>query len=259
MLTLNPLLSARDLTVGVAGVTFCRNLHLDVHPGDCLAILGRNGAGKSTLLSVLAGLRPPMAGEVRLDGAGYHQRGAQASARLRGWLPQSPNDAFAATVIETALIGRHPHLGRWEWESARDADIAAQALAAVGLAELAMRDVQTLSGGERQRLAIATLFCQAPRLLLLDEPLAHLDLNHQIALLQLLAARSREERVACVIVLHDPGLAARFCNRALLLFGDGETQQGTCDEVITSESMSRLFGYPLREVGEESRRWFVPV
>ncbi|HMW17433.1 MAG TPA: ABC transporter ATP-binding protein [Accumulibacter sp.] len=256
---LTPLLSAHDLTVGIAGATFCRDLQLDVQPGDCLAILGRNGAGKSTLLSVLAGLRPPLAGKVRLNGADYHQLGARASARLRGWLPQTRNDAFAATVIETALIGRHPHLGRWEWESVKDAEIARQALAAVGLTELAMRDVQTLSGGERQRLAIATLLCQDPHLLLLDEPLAHLDLNHQIAILELLATRSREQRVACVVVLHEPGLAARFCTRALLLFGDGESQQGSCDELITSEALSRLYGYPLKEVGDGPNRWFMPV
>jgi hypothetical protein len=105
--------------------------------------------------------------------------------------------------------------------------------------------VQTLSGGERQRLAIATLLAQAPQLYLLDEPLAHLDLNHQIATLELFSALAREREIACVMVLHEPGLAVRFCSHALLLFGDGSTQQGGCDEVISSESLSRLYGYPL--------------
>ncbi len=253
------LLSSSGLRVGIAGRTFCRDLALTVQPGECLAILGRNGAGKSTLLSVLAGLRAPEAGEVLLDGASYAELGARASARIRGWLPQSRSEAFSSTVLETALVGRHPHLARWDWESAKDARIACQALAAVGLAELAQRDVQTLSGGERQRLSIATLLAQAPRLYLLDEPLAHLDLNHQIATLELFAARARDEAIACVMVLHEPGLAARFCTHALLLFGDGMTEQGPCQEVISSESLSRLYGYPLREVGEPGQRWFMPA
>lgn len=254
-----PLLTTRDLAVGIADRTFCRDLALTVHPGESIAILGRNGAGKSTLLSVLAGLREPQAGEVCVDGTSYARLGARASARLRGWLPQSGSEAFSSTVLETTLVGRHPHLARWDWESEKDAEIARRALAVVGLAELASRDVQTLSGGERQRLSIATLLTQAPRLYLLDEPLAHLDLNHQIATLELFAALTRDEQIASVMVLHEPGLAARFCTRALLLFDDGTTQQGACDEVISSESLTRLYGYPLREVGDGDRRWFMPA
>lgn len=254
-----PLLSAVGLSVGIAGRTFCRELTLHLEPGESLAILGRNGVGKSTLLSVLAGLRAPLGGEVRVDGASYSALGARASARIRGWLPQSRSEAFSSTVLETALVGRHPHLARWDWESESDARIARQALAAVGLSGLAQRDVQTLSGGERQRLAIATLLTQAPRLYLLDEPLAHLDLNHQIATLELLAALNRDEQVASVMVLHEPGLAARFCSRALLLFDDGTTLQGSSGAVINSTTLSRLYGYPLLEVGDGKRRWFMPA
>ena len=253
------LLSCHGLNVGIAGRSFCRDLFLRVRAGDCLAILGRNGAGKSTLLSVLAGLRAPDAGEVLIGGSTYARLGARASALLRGWLPQNRNEAFSSTVLETALVGRHPHLARWDWESANDAGIASRALRSVGLGELAQRDVQTLSGGELQRLAIATLLTQAPHLYLLDEPLAHLDLNHQIAILDLFAALARDEQIACVMVLHEPGLAARFCTHALLLFGDGETQQGISDEVIGSASLSRLYCYPLHEVGDQGRRWFVPA
>jgi len=252
------LLSAHALSVGVADRSFCHDLALTVQPGECLAILGRNGAGKSTLLSVLAGLRTPAAGEVLLDGTSYARLGARVSARIRGWLPQTRSEAFSSTVLETVLVGRHPHLGRWDWESSQDVQIAYEALALVGLAELAQRDVQTLSGGEQQRLSIATLLAQAPRLYLLDEPLAHLDLNHQMAILEPFSALARNEGVACVMVLHEPGLAARFCTHALLLFEDGTTQQGTCDEVISSDSLGRLYGYPLREVGEHRRRWFMP-
>lgn len=254
-----PLLSATSLRVGIGGRVFCCDLTLNVCPGQCLAILGRNGSGKSTLLSVLAGLRSPKAGEVRVQGLTYAELGVRASARVRGWLPQSRSEAFSSSVLETALVGRHPHLARWDWESENDAQVARQALAAVGLAEMVSRDVRTLSGGEQQRLAIATLLTQAPRLYLLDEPLAHLDLNHQMATLELFSRLTREEAIACILVLHEPGLAARYCTHALLLFDDGTTRQGASDEVVSEASLSELYGYPLREVGKGEQRWFMPA
>ena len=167
-----PLLETRQLTVSIGGNSVCRDLDLRLQAGQRLAILGRNGAGKSTLLSVLAGLRKAQSGAVLLDGAGYASLGPRQSALIRGWLPQARGDAFASTVLETAMVGRHPHLARWDWESEHDARIVRQALAAVDLAAFEQRDVQTLSGGERQRLAIATLLTQEPQLFLLDEPLA---------------------------------------------------------------------------------------
>ena len=171
----SPLLEAHKLTVGVAGKVFCRDLDFALAAGERLAILGRNGAGKSTLLSVLAGLRAPLSGEVRVSGTTYAELGTRKSALIRGWLPQARGDAFASTVLETVLVGRHPHLERWGWESAQDAQIVRRALVAVDLAGLEQRDVQTLSGGERQRVAIATLLAQAPQLYLLDEPIGGVD------------------------------------------------------------------------------------
>ena len=251
-------LETRNLTVAIGGRRFCAGLDLELRAGECLAVLGRNGAGKSTLLSVLAGLRAPEAGEVRLGGAAYGALGPRESARRRGWLPQAREDAFASTVLETALVGRHPHLGRWAWESAADVAIVRTALAAVGLAGFESRPVHGLSGGERQRLAIAALLAQETPLCLADEPLTHLDLNHQIAVLELFAARARKTGTAWVLVLHDPGLAARYCDRALLLFGDGGHCLGPSAEVITAGSLSRLYDHPLTETSVHGRRWFVP-
>ncbi len=216
MTSQTPLLEARQLTVSIGDKTFCRGLDLTLQPGERLAILGRNGAGKSTLLSVLAGLRAPQSGEVRINGASYAALGPRKSALIRGWLPQVRGDAFASTVLETALVGRHPHLDRWGWETDKDARIVREALAAVDLTAFEQRDIQTLSGGERQRLAIATLLAQAPRLFLLDEPIAHLDLKHQIAMLELFVGAARDCNAAVAMVLHEPALAWRFCDRALL-------------------------------------------
>ncbi len=161
-------------------------------------------------------------------------------------------------MLETVLIGRHPHVSRWDWESAADEALARAALADVGLADLAMRSIHTLSGGERQRVALATLLVQQPRLYLVDEPLAYLDLNHQIGMLELLSRRVREEAAALVMVLHDVNLASHFSDQALLLHGDGEYALGDSVAILDAERLSRLYGHPLRVIEDGARRWFVP-
>ena len=253
-----PLIETRQLRVEVGGRNVVDCLDLALAPGERLAILGRNGAGKSTLLSTLAGLRPPAGGTVRLggeDAASLHPR--QAALR-RAWLGQFQSDPFGSTVLETALTGRHPHLGRWDWESAGDGKLAREALQAVGLAGLEARQVHTLSGGERQRLGIATLLTQAAPLYLLDEPLSHLDLNHQMAVLELFAGAARDGGAGVIMVLHDPALAHRFCDRALLLFGDGRTEVGPADELLAAGLLSELYGYRLRQIEDRGHRCFIP-
>lgn len=252
------LLATEKLVVQIGQRDVCCGLDLALAPGERLVILGRNGAGKSTLLSTLAGLRDPISGEVLLAGRSYADHGHRGAACIRGWLGQHRGDPFAATVLETALAGRHPHLGRWDWESSGDARIAMEALVAVGLHGLEQRDVQTLSGGERQRLAIATLLTQQPKLYLLDEPLAHLDLNHQIAVLELFAAKARQG-AGVVMVLHDPALAWRYADRALLIHGDGRTDIGPVADMLTAERLSPLYDHPLKVVDVDGHRCFLPA
>jgi ABC-type transport system involved in cytochrome c biogenesis ATPase subunit len=148
-------LQTRDLQVHVGTVRVCDAASLRFEPGSCWAILGVNGAGKTTLLHTLAGLRPPQAGEIRLDDRPLVELERRAIARRLGLMPQDTPDPFPATVLETALLGRHPWLSRWQWESADDEALARQALAELGLAPLADRLVTTLSGGERRRRARA--------------------------------------------------------------------------------------------------------
>ena len=263
MTPVTPVLEVLQLEVTIGKHPVCRDLNLRLNPGERLAVLGRNGAGKSTLLAVLAGLREPQSGKVLLKGATYTQLGPRKSALLRGWLGQNPADAFASTVLEAAMVGRHPHLARWDWESEKDTLIVRNALSMLGLAELDQRDILSLSGGERQRLALATLLAQAPQLYLLDEPTSHLDLRHQIAALQLFTGEAGgtpiNDEVACLMVLHEPGLAVRFCSRALLLFGDGSFELGPCETVVTPTSLSKLYGYPMHELRHGAHRWFIPA
>ena len=161
-------------------------------------------------------------------------------------------------MLETALIGRHPHLGRWNWESADDVELAKTALNKVGLGGMEARDVHTLSGGERQRLALAALLVQAPQLYLLDEPLTHLDLNHAMAMLELFAEQVTQQGSAVIAVLHDPNLARHYFQRALLLFDDGSWTLGDSADVLTEENLSRLYDYPLDTLMAGGRPWLVP-
>jgi iron complex transport system ATP-binding protein len=255
---MSALLSTRRLTVSIAGITVCRDLDLTISPGERWAILGCNGAGKTTLLHTLAGLRRPAAGIIELDGRRLEALSPREIARIRGLLPQDDSDAFGATVLETALIGRHPHLSRWQWEGDDDLRIARSALAALDIAHAESRDVRTLSGGERRRVALATLFAQQPRLFLLDEPSTHLDLAHQLALLgRLTALAGGDAGRAIVMVLHDVNLATRFCDHALLL-DKGEAIAGTATELLTAERLSRTYGVRLTKLAGPASAMFAP-
>ncbi len=237
------LLETRDLTVRIGSVRVCTGLSLSLRAGQCWALLGRNGVGKTTLLHVLAGLRAPAGGGIRLDGQALATLPRRAVARRLGLLVQDHHDPFPASVMESVLTGRHPHLGRWQWEGEADRRLAQEALAEVGLAGFATRDVTTLSGGERRRLGLATLYTQAPAIYLLDEPLNHLDLPHQIGVLEGLRRRAREQGAAVLMALHDLTLAARYCDHALLLFGDGETGAGKSEEWLNEAHLTRLLGH----------------
>jgi iron complex transport system ATP-binding protein len=249
-------LSCENLSVSVGERTLVRTLSLDLRIGSMTAILGRNGAGKTLTLHTLAGLRPAAAGIVRLSAEPISSVPVRQRALRSALLLQASEDPFPSTVLETVLIGRHPHIDFWSWESAEDREIATQALHEAQLSDFANREVATLSGGERRRVAIATILAQNPTAFLLDEPLNYLDPHHQLDVLNLFAARAQRGH-AVLMSLHDVGLAARFCERALLLFGDGEWIEGPVSEVLNEASMTRLYGVPMREIIWDSGRTFV--
>ncbi|WP_157267584.1 ABC transporter ATP-binding protein [Azohydromonas aeria] len=253
-----PLLEADALALRAGTRTLLEQFDLRVDPGQCWALLGPNGSGKSTLLHALAGLRPAQAGSIRLDGRPLARWSALEAARRRGLLPQQLHDAFGAPVLDVVLTGRHPHLPRWGWETEDDRSIARAALAAVDLHGFEARDVRGLSGGERQRVGIAALLAQAPRLLMLDEPLAHLDLPHQVAVLAHLRALAAREGHAVLLSIHDFNLAHRFATHALLLGRPGVAPRaGEADTVMSAAALSEAFGHRVRRGMVEGRTVFV--
>jgi len=245
-----------DVAVAVAGRTLVRALALEAQGGEFIAVLGRNGVGKTLTLHTLAGLRPPSSGTVTLDGRDLAAYPGRARARRLGLLPQLTEDPFPSTVFETALIGRHPHLPFWQWEDAADFALARDALAAVDLAGLSERAVDSLSGGERRRLHIATLLAQEPAVYLLDEPTNHLDPRHRNDMLAIF--RARADRGGLVVAaLHDATLAARCADKALLLFGDGRWRFGEAATILTDANLSELYEVPVGELAWRGRRVFV--
>lgn len=265
MNALQPLFRVKGMNLRVGLTNVVQDLAFEVFPGEMVAILGKNGVGKSTLLANLAGLpRGEMFGSVLLHEKTYAAWGARAAACWRGWMGQKQQDQFSATVLETVLSGRHPHLSRWALESAEDYALAMASLAAVGMGTFAERDVLTLSGGERQRVAMATILTQNPTLYFMDEPLAHLDLNHQIEVMNLLRLKATKEHVSGLMVLHEPGLAHRYCDSVLLLLGDGAWLYGSVDAMLTADNLSHLYGYPLVQIDRADdtgkvQRWFLPA
>ena len=250
------MLAVDSLDVSVAGRRLVAGLTFTAQPGEFACVLGANGAGKSLTLHTLAGLRPPSAGSVSLDGRALGAWPRRERARRLGLLTQVTEDPFPGTVFDAVLVGRHPHLELYQWETEHDLEVAHRVLAQCELDGFAARAIDTLSGGERRRVALAAVLAQDPDVLLLDEPHNHLDPHHQLDVLRLLRARA-DAGHAVLATLHDPALAARFADKALLLFGDGRWEYGPTAEVLTAESLSAIYRVEIREVQVEGRRIFL--
>lgn len=249
------LIQCEKLTVSISNNRVCDNLTLKVNTGESWAILGMNGSGKTTLLHTLAGLLPVQSGNILIDNSDLNALPRRDIARQLGLLMQHQEDHFPGTVLETVLIGRHPHINSWQWETDNDIQIAQDALAAVGLTRFDERSILTLSGGERQRVALATLLTQQTKIRLLDEPVNHLDIHHQHEVMKLLTTDIA--KYANVFVLHDVNLATRYCSHALLIYGDGNVKQGACSEVLNEDNLTGLYQHPIKEIEHQNHRWFI--
>jgi iron complex transport system ATP-binding protein len=244
-----PLLACRDVVLRAGRRTLVSGLSFEVHAGERWVLLGPNGAGKSTLIATLCGLREPDAGEVQLAGTPLARQSVQDAARQRALVSDRWLDAFASSVIDTALTARFlPGI------DAAGRALASHWLARLDCAGLEERDVRSLSRGERQRVAIATALTQGAPCVLLDEPTAHQDPRHQSLVLQRLAELRDHALLAS---MHDLNCAAHFATHAVLLDGRGAWAAGPAAEVLTATRLSALFGTEVRELGTNGERVFV--
>lgn len=252
-------LSAQGLVLRAGGRMLLDGFTQHFGPGEIWCIAGPNGAGKTTLITTLAGILRPAAGYVELGGVRIDAWPQAHLARRRALMPQSTHDAFSASVLDVVLLNRYPYLTGWGWEADSDRAVAQAALEALALGALSARDVLSLSGGERQRVALAAALCQDAPLLLLDEPLAHLDLHHQIDCLTTLVSWMKAAPRTIVFSCHDLNLARRFATHALLMDGEGAAHAGRVAEVLTPALASRVFGYPLVLIEQDGHEALVPA
>jgi iron complex transport system ATP-binding protein len=241
-------LASRNLGVRIAGIQVVSKLDLAIRPGEFWGLLGPNGIGKTTLLKCMAGLHEAAAGEVLLESRNIAELPRRLLARHIGMLQQHTVYVFDSSVLQTALTGRHPHLGYWEREGPRDFELADAALRAVDLDGFGERSVTGLSGGEARRLAFATLMVQEPDIMLLDEPTNHLDLRHQVRIMGMIQQRSKEGANSVLAALHDVNLAARYCTHVVMLFGRGDWCAGPALDMLSESSLERLYGCPVERL-----------
>jgi ABC-type cobalamin/Fe3+-siderophores transport system ATPase subunit len=233
-------LTIEHLSVAYQGQVVLRDISLSAHGGDVVGLIGPNGAGKSTLLRAIGGTLAPAAGAVRLDGIDVAEMRAIERARQIAVVPQSVRLPEAFSAGEVVLMGRNPHLPRFGGERAHDYEVAQRAMIQTSTWPLVERRMGTLSGGEQQRVLIARALAQEPRVLLLDEATAHLDLKHQVATLRLVRRLARSGLLV-VAAMHDLNLAAQYADRLALLGGELLIY----DEpggVLTPEWIQRAYG-----------------
>ncbi|HET98660.1 MAG TPA: ABC transporter ATP-binding protein [Desulfurivibrio alkaliphilus] len=229
------------------GAEVLREIGFALQPGRLVALLGINGAGKSTLLRTINGLLPPQQGTVLIDDIPLTRLSGREVARRVGYLPQKSNGTAVCTVFDAVLLGRKPHFSGSP--AARDLKLVEQTLHTMGLERLALRDTSRLSGGELQRVMIARALVQEPRVLLLDEPINHLDIKNQLATMSLLKRLTTELNLVTVVVLHDLSAALRFADRFVLL-QDGRLYACGDRRVMNETAMREVFGMEalIREV-----------
>ncbi len=233
-------LELRDVSVALGDTPVLRGVDLGLERGEVLGLLGRNGAGKTTLIRVATRVVLPDRGAVLLGGRRLGEYSRRELACALAVVPQETAVPFAFRAIEVVLMGRAPHLGLLGFETSRDVACAVEALERVGISHLADRPVTLLSGGERQLVVLARALAQDAPILLLDEPTAFLDLRHRLEVLGLVRSLARAGRSA-LVVSHDIGLAARFCDRIALLAEGEIAAHGTPAEVLTPSVLRRVF------------------
>jgi len=224
------------------------DVNLRVTSGEMLGIVGPNGSGKTSLLRLLAKLVKAQQGEITLYGQSLEAEAQHEVARQVAFVPQENQPTFAFSVAETVLMGRYPHRrrSRWDygfgWDSREDCAIAWKAMTTMDVAHLAERSVTDLSGGERQRAVIARALAQTSKVLLLDEPTAFLDLQHQLEICSVLRSLREQQGLTVVIVSHDLNLASQYCDRIVMLKEGAVYATGTPRDVLCPEILQTVYG-----------------
>lgn len=234
-------LAANNLTVQFDDRAVLSNASLSARPGDLVGLIGPNGAGKTTMLRVCANLLKPHSGSVVFEDQPLAKMDVRARAKAVAFLPSGAPCHWPLEVYRLVALGRHPHLSPWENPGPRDIAAIDAALDLADATQFCGRPVTELSDGERARVMLARALAGQPRLLLADEPVAGLDPLHQLKVMEVLAGMARNGE-SVVVTLHDLALAARFCNRVVLLDGGKLKAEGTPSDVLSERRLADIFG-----------------
>jgi iron complex transport system ATP-binding protein len=222
-------------------VKVLEDVSLSVHEGDFVGILGPNGSGKTTLIKSISRTLKPYVGTILLNEADIYSLKSVEVAKQLAVVPQDSSIGFSFAALDVVLMGRNPHMARFQMESSKDLAIAKKAMIMTNTWQFAERPINELSGGERQRVIIARAIAQEPKILLLDEPLTHLDIINQLEIMDLVKELCEKEKLIILAVFHDLNLAARYCTSAIMLKNGKIFSAGTLSEVLTSENIKGVF------------------
>lgn len=237
------LLAFSHTNLGYGKHEIITDLNMVLNRGDFLGVVGPNGTGKTTILKAMLGILKPLSGEIRRE----------SNIRF-GYVPQRQyiDDVFPFTVMDVALMGRYPRLGIFSRPSKRDKDIALQCLGHVGIADLAQRAFRELSGGQKQRTLIARALALEPQALILDEPTNDMDIGSEHSIMELLKQLHDEDNMTIVMVSHLLNVVVNYAEKIALIDG-GLRMLGRTDEVVTSETLSRIYAIPV-EVADRGNK-----
>jgi len=239
-------LEARGVDFSYYDGLVLRDVSLGLPAGDLMGLIGPNGSGKTTLLRVLSGLMAPRRGHVYLDGRNIREFSRREIARRVAVVPQELTMPFAFSVYEMIMMGRTPHVRPILGAGPRDRQVVAEKMELTATSVLAERPFNELSGGEKQRVIIAMALAQEPNILLLDEPTVHLDINHQVEILELIKRLNRQQSLTVLATMHDLNLAALYFPRLVLLERGRIVGEGTPAQVLSEETIARVFGATVR-------------
>ena len=250
-------LKVQDVKFSYASVPILKDVCIELANSEVLGVVGPNGAGKSTLIRCIDRILMPQEGCILLDDLDIKKLRLMELAKKMGYIPQSTSQVFPATVFDTVLMGRRPHIG---WKSSDvDTEKVLETLKLMDIEDLAMRDINELSGGQQQKVFIACALTQEPEVLLLDEPTSNLDIRHQLEVLDIIRKIVNERGISAIMAIHDLNLAARYTDRIIIMNGGTIFATGEPFSVLTTENIKQAYGVEVEVNVHGGKPYIVPI
>ena len=250
-------LKVKEVEFSYASVPVLKDICIELSPSEMLGIVGPNGAGKSTLIRCIDRILSAQKGCILLDEQDIEEMSRMELAKKMGYIPQTASQVFPATVFDTVLMGRRPHLG---WRSSeKDTGKVLEMLQMLNIEEFAMRDINELSGGQQQKVFIARALTQEPDVLLLDEPTSNLDIRHQLEVMDIIKNIVIEKEISAIMAIHDLNLASRYADRIVMMHSGEIFSAGDPESALTPENIKSVYGVEVNVSNHDGRPYVVPI